>query len=126
MNEYIKSITGAAMSEPEAQRILRGMPNPGQGLFDGDSPTEFKAKLDDAMKQTRLALARYEYIKRNGIGLTDRAGNAVIPLERMPEIMNQRGRALEEQLRKANPRVTPQELQNSVRGILAKEFGLVK
>lgn len=126
MNEYIKSITGAAMSEPEAQRILRGMPNPGQGMFDGDSPTEFKAKLDDAMKQTRLVLARYEYIKRNGIGLSDARGNAVIPLERMPEIMNQRGRVLEQQFKAANQNATQQQIQSSVRDVLAKEFGLIR
>ena len=126
MNEYIKSITGAAMSEAEAQRILRGMPNPGQGVFDGDSPTEFKAKLDDAMRQTKLSLARYEYIKRNGIALTDSNGNSVVPLERMPEIMNSRGKALEDQIKKANPNADPTSIQNSVKGILAKEFGLVR
>jgi hypothetical protein len=126
MNEYIKSITGAAMSEAEAQRILRGMPNPGQGLLDGDSPTEFKAKLDDAMRQTRLSLARYEYIKRNGIALSDSTGRAVIPLERMPQIMNARGKELEEQLKTANPNAQPADISTQVRGMLAKEFGLVR
>lgn len=126
MNEYIKSITGAAMSEAEAQRILRGMPNPGQGVFDGDSPTEFKAKMDDAIKQTKLSLARYEYIKRNGIALTDSTGNAVVPLERMPEIMNKRGSELEAQIRKATPNASAEIIQGQVRGLLAKEFGLVK
>ena len=126
MNEYIKSITGAAMSEAEAQRIIRGMPNPGQGMLDGDSPTEFKSKLDDAMKQTKLALARYEYIKRNGIALTDSNGKEIVPLERMPQIMNARGKALEEQIRKSNPNAAPNAVQSTVRGILAKEFGLVR
>jgi hypothetical protein len=126
MNEYIKSITGAAMSEAEAQRILKGMPSPGQGLLDGDSPTEFKSKLDDAMKQTKMALARYEYIKRNGIALTDNGGNAVVPLERMPQIMNDRGKALEAQFKKANPSMQDADVQNRVRAVLAKEFGLVK
>jgi hypothetical protein len=126
LNEYIKSVTGAAMSEPEARRIMEGMPKPGEGLFDGDSPTQFKAKLDDAMKQTKMALARYEYIKRNGIALTDNNGNAVVPLERMPQIMNDRGNELEAQFKKSNPSMPPAEIQGRVRAVLAKEFGLVK
>lgn len=126
MNEYIKSITGAAMSEQEAQRILKGMPNPGEGMFDGDSPTEFKAKLDDAMRQTKMSLARYEYIKRNGIALTDNSGKAIIPLERMPQIMNERGNELESQFKRSNPNMQADEVQNRVRAVLAKEFGLVK
>jgi hypothetical protein len=126
LNEYIKQITGAAMSEPEAQRILRGMPNPGQGITDGDSPTEFKSKLDDAMKQTKMALARYEYIKRNGMALTKPDGSAVVPLERMPEIMNSRGKQLEAQIRASNPNANAAMITNRVSGLLAKEFGLVQ
>jgi hypothetical protein len=126
MNEYIKSITGAAMSEQEAQRILKGMPSPGEGVFDGDSPTEFKAKLDDAMRQTKMSLARYEYIKRNGIALTDITVKAIIPLERMPQIMNERGNELEAQFKRGNPNMPSTEVQNRVRAVLAKEFGLVK
>jgi hypothetical protein len=126
MNEYIKSITGAAMSEAEAKRILQGMPRPGEGLFDGDSPTEFKSKLDDAMRQTKMSLARYEYIKRNNIALTDNSGNAIVPLERMPQVMNERGTELEGQFKRANPGMQSAEIQNRVRSVLAKEFGLVK
>lgn len=127
MNEYIKAITGAAMSEQEAQRILRGMPNPGQGLFDGDSPTEFKAKLDDAMKQTKMSLARYEYIKRNGMALMQADGKTpVISLERMPQIMNERAKVLEAELKRAAPNATTGQLEDRVRQLLAKEFGLVK
>jgi len=121
MNEYIKSITGAAMSEMEAQRILRGMPNPGQGIIDGDSPTEFKAKLDDAMKQTKMALARYTYIKKNGGMSID-----TLPLDKMPQIMNQRGQALEAQIKQANPNLNQQQVEGRVRQFLAQEFGLVQ
>lgn len=117
MNEYIKSITGAAMSEKEAERITRGMPNPGQGLFDGDGPTEFKSKLDDAMTQTKMALARFEYIKRNGMSMDH------VTLERMPKIINQRGTELENQMRAEG---TPEDkISSRVRQLLAKEFGLV-
>lgn len=120
MNEYIKSITGAAMSEAEAERILRGMPNPGQGLFDGDSPTEFKAKMDDAIKQTRLAEARLVYIKRNGMSIGD------VSLERMPSLMNQRGGELEKLIRQQNGKLSDGDVRKLVKRNLAQEFGLVE
>ena len=124
MNQYIKEITGAAMSEMEAVRILSGMPKVGAGIFDGDSPTEFKAKMDDAMKQTKVALARYEYIKRNGIKLTDDNGDPTVPLSRMPQIMNDRGNELEANFLKM--RMPPDQVKKRVSAMLAKEFGLVQ
>jgi hypothetical protein len=123
LNEYIKQITGAAMSEPEARRILSGMPKPGDGIFDGDSPTEFKAKLDDAMQKTKMAVARLAYIKRNGMSLEDGSGNPVIALERMPQLINERGRAIENELKKTGASGKP--LERAVRRQLGVEFGLV-
>lgn len=120
LNKIIQSLTGAAMSEAEAQRIIRGFPNPGTGLFDGDSPTEFKAKLDDALKQVRMAEARHVYMKRNGLGLGD------VPLERMPQLMNDRGKALEASVRKAQPKSSDADVKKFVRRLLAQEFGLVE
>jgi hypothetical protein len=124
LNEYIKMITGAAMSEAEAQRILRGMPNPGQGIFDGDSPTEFKAKLDDAMKQTKMAVARLAYIKRKGMSLEDGLGKG-LTLEGMPALINQRGQDIEGQLKASQPDVKGEALKRAVRRQLGVEFGLV-
>ncbi len=120
LNEYIKSITGAAMSNPEAERILRGLPNPGTGLFDGDSPTEFKAKMEDAIKQSRMAEARFVYMKRNGMALGD------IPLDKMPSLMNQRGAELEATIRRTQPQIPETELRKLVRRNLSQEFGLAE
>jgi hypothetical protein len=124
LNKYIKSITGAAMTNAEADRILKGLPNPGSGLFDGDSPTEFKAKLDDAMKSTKMSVARLAYIKRNGMSLEDGQGNSVVPLERMPTIINERGKAIEEELKRNKPDADSKALGRAVRRQLSLEFGL--
>jgi hypothetical protein len=124
MNEYIKRITGAAMSDTEAKRILAGMPRVGEGITDGDSPTEFKAKMDDAIAQTKMSLARYEYIKRNGFTLSKPDGSPTVPLERMPEIMNKRGTELEQQMREM--KVSEDVIAKRVRMMLAKEFGLIQ
>ncbi len=61
INLYIKEITGAQMSEREANRIRKAMPDPGEGLFDGDSPSEFEAKWSRTMRSLKLANARYIY-----------------------------------------------------------------
>ena len=91
INRYIKMITGAQMSEKEAERILKGMPNPGQGFFDGDGPTAFMAKMDRTIEKLNLAQARYKYMLMNGIALDD---VGVPTLDQIPSIMNARGKEL--------------------------------
>lgn len=66
LNLYIKDITGAAMSEAEAGRIRKAMPDPGEGLFDGDSPTEFMAKYNKSINTLKVARARQQYALKNG------------------------------------------------------------
>ncbi len=124
LNDYIKSVTGAAMSEAEANRIRKSMPDPGDGIFGGDSPTEFKAKLDDTLRQTKMAVARLSYIKRNGMSLEDGNGNPVVPLERMPALINQRGQEIEKELRATQPKADAKAIQKAVRRQLSVEFGL--
>jgi hypothetical protein len=120
LNSYIRSVTGASMTNQEAERILRGMPNPGTGLMDGDSPTEFKAKMDDAIRQTKAAEARLVYIKRRGLSIGD------VSLDDMPRLMNKRGKEVEAQLRKAQPKTSPADIRKQAKRYLATEFGLVE
>jgi hypothetical protein len=124
INQYIHDMTGAAMGVQEAQRLMRAVPNPGSGIFDGDSPTEFKAKLDDVVSKTKMAVARLAYIKRNGMSLDDGKGNPVVPLERMPELINKRGGEIKTELKKAQPDVSDKALDKAVRRQLSVEFGL--
>lgn len=64
LNEYIKSITGAAMTNAEAERLRKTMPDP-----ENDSPTEFLAKLQNAYDQTLVARQRAMYMLDNGLTL---------------------------------------------------------
>lgn len=66
INLYIKEITGAQMSEKEADRIRKAMPDPGEGIFDGNSPSQFESKWKSTMKSMRAAQARYIYYLKNG------------------------------------------------------------
>jgi hypothetical protein len=89
LNQTIKDLTGAAMGVQEAERIIAGAPNAGTGVFDGDSPSNFEAKLNNQIKQVQYALARKQYSLTKGLRWE------AIPLEKMPEIVNQRGKEIE-------------------------------
>jgi len=115
LNRTIKEITGAAMAESEAQRIIAGLPNAGTGIFDGDSPTEFQAKLENSVKQMKLVEARAVYMKKNGLSLKD------IPLSNMPQIINDRAKQIAKQ---QGLDVNKPEDQMRIKMQLSSEFGI--
>lgn len=78
LNKSLNELSGAAITAQEFERLKQDMPNPGIGLFDGDGPTQFKAKLDSATRLSRNAILRYNWALNNnrnpldsGIGLAD-------------------------------------------------------
>lgn len=126
LNQYIKDMTGAAMGIQEAERLTKAVPNPGQGLFDGDGPTVFKQKLDNSIEMAMKVQARLSYAKRNGISVLDEKGEPRISLDHMPEIMNSFGRAVEKSLKANNPNTPVEEIRKRVHIEIAKEFGLAQ
>lgn len=90
MNRYIKEITGAQMSEPEADRLLKAVPNP-----ENDGPTQFKAKMDTNIRQLALSRARALHVLREGI---DKQPWEVIGLEEMSALIDARVTELEQTL----------------------------
>jgi hypothetical protein len=118
LNAYINEVTGAAIGQgEEADRIKAGMPNPGMGLFDGDSPTQFNAKLKNTLKDLRTVEARVQYIKANGLKLVD------VPLNKMPDIMRKRETEL---INSLGLDVSKPEDKAILRNRLASEFGLMR
>jgi len=63
MNQYIKDITGAALSEFEAERIRKAIPDP-----EKDSPTVFKRGMERAYEELQIAEARLAYLNSKGLG----------------------------------------------------------
>ena len=87
MNQYIKDITGAQMSEFEARRLRKAIPDPGDTLFGGDDPISFKAKLDSGMREIEKAKIRYAYYLNKGItGVGEMSKRA--PLDTMEIAVN--------------------------------------
>jgi hypothetical protein len=115
LNQTIKDITGAAMGVQEADRIISTLPNAGTNIFDGDSPTEFEAKLTNAVKQTKYALARKGYALKKGLNWEN------ISLESMPNILKSRGAEIAKQYN-LDPN-KPADL-NTINRQMAAEFGV--
>ena len=85
-------------------------------MFDGDAPTTFQAKLDNQIKQVQYALARKQYSLNKGLRWES------IPLERMPALINERGKGIAKQYN-LNPEKNPADM-NTVQRQLAAEFGV--
>jgi hypothetical protein len=115
LNQTIKDLTGAAMGIQEAERITSTLPNAGTGIFDGDSPTQFQAKLDNSIQQTKYALARKNYSLLKGLKWEN------IKLDDVPNIVNQRGKEIEKQY-KLDPK--DPATKKTVERQLAAEFGI--
>jgi hypothetical protein len=82
LNTILKEMSGAAVTPQEFERIKAVMPNAGTGVFDGDDPVTFQAKLERALTETDKALARYQYYTAHGIaGSVDK-----IPLNDVQQI----------------------------------------
>jgi hypothetical protein len=122
INTYIKEITGAQMSEAEANRIRKAAPDAGEGVFDGDSPTEFKSKMDDVTKQLTFAAARHSFALKQGLDPMSYA--AQTPLETMPEVIEQQGAQIEQQVRAASPELDDAAVRAEVKARLQAVFGM--
>jgi hypothetical protein len=124
MNQYIKEITGAAMTIAEAARIKQTQPNPGEGIFDGDSPTEFKAKMDANLNITQMALARFSYLTRKGFPPNADVLAKELSLDDMPRVIQEETNKIQSDVMKANPGVPKEELTPIIQQRLRAEFGM--
>lgn len=116
VNQYIKEITGAAMTDAEAKRIMAGMPNVGAGVFDGDSPTEFKSKMDAVINRLKLAHARWNYAQKTGQSWTS------IGLHQMGSVVQQRTNELQGRYQQQG--LQGDDLRSAVQRDLRRDFGI--
>ena len=87
VNNVIRDMTGAQMAAAEAKRLRLPEPDPGEGIWPHDSPTEFAAKLDARYKAIEKANARYRYYTQNGIYDVDQMAGKT-PLDSMKVFVN--------------------------------------
>ena len=128
LNLYIKRITGAQMGETEAQRLMLAKPIPGNGVFDGDSPTEYQAKLESSLRSLRLSKARREYLLQNGftgdeIKKSMKADKPPISLREMEKIITDKAEQIYEQLKAADPQAQDTDLSRKAFEQAFRDYG---
>lgn len=124
LNNYIKEITGAAMTDSEAKRIIAAMPNPGEGIFDGDSPPVFMAKLKAVKTNMQLGIARYSYLRTQGFNGSVEEASKQISIERMSGIIQNRTSELLREMQSKNKGVGVDQLRPLIQQRLRAEFGI--
>lgn len=120
LNTTIRAITGAALSPGEAERIGATVPVSGTGVFDGDDPVTFKAKLDRSVDSMRMAIIRQNIWRSRG--MQGKPWEAM-PLGSVKEFVNRRGDELAAEIKKANPRMDRAAIAAEVRERLRREIG---
>lgn len=136
LNQRIKLMAGTTVSGAEEKRMMSANPNPGADWWSGDSPSVYKAKLAEQMRLQKMVVARFMWLKNNGYNAdqiksfmqSGPSGRAAIdrklPLDNMKKVIDERGQALERQLKAQNPGIGQDELRGMVRARVGQEFGL--
>lgn len=120
MNLTMNILSGAAVSDQEFARMTQALPNAGSGIFDGDSPTVFKAKMEAVQRDQKRAIMRYNYALKNN---QDPLATG-IELSEVDALYDRRGAELEQIMRQQNPDMSEDVLEIEVLSRLKQEFGI--
>jgi hypothetical protein len=124
LNTILKEMSGAAVTPQEYERIQNDQPVAGTGIFDGDDPVSFKAKLDRNTQTLKSAIARYNYMRSKGLNFDKNSLDQFLALDEVPAAIDKRGSEIEMELKRSNPRMEPGALDSKVRTQLKREFGI--
>jgi hypothetical protein len=114
MNRYIRDMTGAQLSEFEAERLRKGVPDP-----ERDGPPVFEAKMNTQLRQFALARARAIYTHQQGL---DKMPFEAMELEEMDQLINRRADELTSKF--AASGMPGQEARSKALDQVKQEFGL--
>lgn len=117
LNQTIREMSGAAVTDGEAARQLKTTANP-----DGDSPTEFQSKLRENMRFVTLAQARLAILRQKGLMLDTK--NPQMSLDEAEDQMREREKTLTQQVRKLSPNADDEAVKRIVKQNMAREFGI--
>jgi hypothetical protein len=123
-NQLLKELSGTAVSAQELARQKIVQPNPGEGIFDGDDPVTFEAKMDQGEKISRSAIARMNFMRSRGIQFNKDTAEQFLRLEDVPRAMDERGAQIEQELKRANPTADPTSIEREALNRVRKEFGI--
>lgn len=128
LNLYIKEVTGAQMSEPEAKRLGNDVPVVGTGVFDGDDPITFKTKLDNSLRKMKEVQARAYWLSKQGIQIGPdnlKELSKKYSLDGMSSLMEKEAKAIRKQVEDLKPNLKPEQINAAVARAVAERFGLI-
>lgn len=117
MNEEIKRLTGAQMSEFEAKRLRKALPDP-----ENDSPTQFMSKAKRIQNKLTLIQARGMYYLNEGLQPPKQGGNWAMSLDQTEKMLKQRVKELTEIFEAGGQ--SAEEAEASARASVVEEFKL--
>lgn len=124
LNAILKEVSGAAVTPQEYERIQNDQPVAGTGIFDGDDPVSFQAKMKRTTGALKSAVARLNFMRNRGLNFTRETMDQFMSLEDVPGAIDRRGAEIEQQLRQANPSADPMSIEKNVHQQLKREFGI--
>lgn len=132
INLYIKALTGAQMSQKEADRLRLALEDAGEGIFQGNGPAKFKALAKNTIRKAKLAEIRFKILKERGfIDLnwqpTEENKERVEGRYNYDWVENQLkeiAQTLGEQIEFRNPQMKPDEIKKEVQRQLRERYGM--
>lgn len=119
MNEGIKAITGAAMTDTEAERLRKQFAD-----IENDSPTQFKSKVDNAVQKVQLAIARRQWMLEHGATVDFKNGEPTVSLDGYQAMIESRGKALVKEYQSANPSMSLDDARKKATAQVKQEYHL--
>ena len=131
-NLRLKEASGTAVSAQEFERNQAELPNPGtgiiNGIFDGDDPVTYAAKMKKGISLLKMGMARNLYLKNEGfrpeVHNNPNEAAKIVPVEQMPAIINKRASQIESELLKAHPNADRKAVDQAVKERVKREFGI--
>lgn len=115
LSSILNRLSGAAISPAEAQRLKTGIPN------DEDSPTQFMAKYQSAVKDATRAVMRANWALKNGIGVQSAEQlSRTMPLNGIDEVYQERANQIWQEMG-GTPETRGRAIQQA-----NQEFGLAR
>lgn len=115
LSTILNQLSGAAISPAEAERLKKGIPN------DTDSPTQFIAKYQAAVKDTSRAVMRANWALKAGIGAKSADQlSKMMPLDSIDDVYADRANEIWEEMGKT------QETKAKAVQKANQEFGLAR
>ena len=128
----IQRLAKGNLTKNEEKLYGRGLPNPGTGWFDGDSPAEFEAALRTSYKNLDKIRARKHYYL-NKLNYTQPQidsmldNNSILGVDafmgKVDEIAQKREAEIVKQLQASGKPVDPQMVKSLMKKFLNEEFG---